>query len=376
MKKWFILIGIIALIFIGGYLALSFYAVKFVRIQLQNVMGPGLAVAEIKIKPTYLSAKGIEYKDPQSNRRIFKIEEMSIYPDIFSSLKGSLRIRKWIIRRPSFFTYRSREGVLFGPWMIEEKEGKGKEISPKGEEKRGEPIHIRIDRIRIEKGSFDFEDMKFGEPPANIQMKDLDMRIDDIQFPFISFHSPIQFKGKMNGREKAGKIDIKGWIDIKTMDMAISLDIQGIDVKIFEPYYRKRVSAEIESGTINMESKIAVEKRMIDAPGHLELVDLRIKEGGGTVLWIPAETLISLLKNKGNRIKAEFHVKGNLDNPQFNLQETFLTRIAISLVEALGFPIGVVGEDVAKDTGKGAEGLMEGVKSLEELFKKRKEKRR
>jgi uncharacterized protein (DUF39 family) len=125
-----------------------------------------------------------------------------------------------------------------------------------------------------------------------------------------------------------------------------------------------------------MESKIAMEKRMIDAPGHLELVDLRIKEGGGTVLWIPAETLISLLRNKGNRIKAEFHVKGNLDNPQFNLQETFLTRIAISLAEALGFPIKVVGEDVAKDTGKGAEGLVEGVRSLEELFKKRKEKRR
>ena len=368
--------GIIALIFIGGYLALSFYAVKFVRIQLQNVMGPGLAVAEIKIKPTYLSAKGIEYKDPQSNRRIFKIEEMSIYPDIFSSLKGSLRIREWAIRQPSFFFSRSREGVLLGPWMSEKKEGKGKEISPKGEEKRGEPIHIRIDRVRIEKGSFDFEDMKFGGPPANIGLRDLDMRIDDIQFPFISSHSPIQFKGKMNGREKAGKIDIKGWIDIKTMDMAISLDFQEIDVKMFEPYYRKQVSAEIESGTINMESKIAMEKRMIDAPGHLELVDLRIKEGGGTVLWIPAETLISLLRNKGNRIKAEFHVKGNLDNPQFNLQETFLTRIAISLAEALGFPIKVVGEDVAKDTGKGAEGLVEGVRSLEELFKKRKEKRR
>ena len=374
MKKCSIAIGIIALMFIVGYLALSFYAVKFLRIKLQNVMGPGLNVAEIKIKPTCLYANGVEYKDSQSNRKIFKIEEMNIYPSISSLLDGSLRIRKWIIRRPSFFFSRSREGVLLGPWMSEEKEGKRKEISQ--EKREGELIHIRIDRIQVEKGSLDFEDMKFREPPANIQIKDLDLRIDDIQFPFISSHSPIQFKGKMNGKAKDGKIEIMGWIDIKTTDMAIFLDIQGIDVKFFEPYYQKRVSAEIESGTINMESRIAIKKRIIDAPGHLELFDLHIKEGDGTVLWIPAKTLVSLLKDKGNRIRAEFHVKGNLDNPHFNLQEKFFAQVAISLAEALGFPIKFVGEDITKDTGKGVEGLIEGVRSLEEIFKKRKEKKR
>jgi hypothetical protein len=45
-------------------------------------------------------------------------------------------------------------------------------------------------------------------------------------------------------------------------------------------------------------------------------------------------------------------------------------------VEALGIPIKVVGGDVIKGTEKGAEGLMEGVKSLEELFKRKKEERR
>jgi len=374
MKKWIIVMGIIALIFIGGYFVLTFYAAKLIQPHLQKILGPGLTLAEIELKATYLSAKGIQYEDPLSRQRFLQIEELRIYPSLLSLFKKSLHIKEFTMIRPSFFTYRSREGVLLGPWVSEEKEGKGKEIFQ--EERKGEPIPIRIDRIRIEKGSFDFEDMQSGEPPANIRLKDLDLRIDDIQFPFTSFHSPIQFKGKMNGRAKAGKIDIKGWIDIKTMDMAISLDIQGIDVKMFEPYYRKRVSAEIESGTINMESKIAVERRMIDAPGHLELVDLRIKEGSGTVLWIPAKTLVSLLRNKGNRIKVEFQVKGNLDNPQFNLQETFLTRIAISLAEALGIPIKVVGETVFKGTEKGAEGLVEGMRSLEELFKKKKEKRR
>jgi hypothetical protein len=374
MKKWIILIGIVAIILIGGYLSLSFYAVKFIRAKLQSLMGPGLTVAGIQIKPTCLSATKIVYEDPQSNRQIFQVEEMNIYPDLLSSLKGSLRIREWRVCQPSFFFSRSREEVFVGPWMGHEEESKEKEGFQ--EEKKREPIHIRIDRIRIEKGSFDFEDMKPERVSANIQLRDIDLEINDIQFPFVSSHSPIQFNSKLKGKMRDGKIHATGWIDMKTMDMAISLGAQEIDVKIFEPYYQKRISAEIESGYINMESNIAVENRMIDAPGHLELLDLHIQEGGGTVLWIPAKTLVSLLRDKGNRIKVEFHVKGNLDDPQFNLQETFLTRIAISLAEALGIPIKVVGKGVIKGTEKGAEGLIEGVKSLEELFKKKKEKRK
>jgi hypothetical protein len=181
-------------------------------------------------------------------------------------------------------------------------------------------------------------------------------------------------KGEVEGKTKEGQVYTKGWIDPKTGDMEISFKVQEIEVKAFEPYYRKRVSAEMETGYINMDAKINVKKKEIDAPGHLELVDLRIKEGSGTVLWIPAETLASLLRDKGNRIKVAFHVKGSMDDPQFSLQEAFLTRVALSLAETLGIPIKVVGKTILEGTGKGAEGLIEGLKSIEKLFKRKKEK--
>jgi len=57
-------------------------------------------------------------------------------------------------------------------------------------------------------------------------------------------------------------------IDAKTMDMETSLEIQGIEVKTFESYYRKRVTAEIESGTLGMNSRIAMKEKRIDAPGN------------------------------------------------------------------------------------------------------------
>jgi hypothetical protein len=159
------------------------------------------------------------------------------------------------------------------------------------------------------------------------------------------------------------------------MDLETSLKIREIEVETFEPYYRKKVSAEVDSGTMNMESKIVLKEERIDAPGELDFVNLHIKERGGTVFWIPAEILAPLLEKKRNQVKVPFHVKGNLGDPQFNLQETFLTQIGFSLAEALGLPIKSVGESLG-GTGKGMEGLLEGIKAIEEMFKKKRERKR
>jgi hypothetical protein len=374
MKRWLIIGGIVVILFVGGYFFLSLYAVKFIQAQIQKVVGPGLTIAEIKVKLTHLSIIGIQFEDPHSKKRFLKIEEMKIYPDLSGVLKRKIRIRQWKILKPYFFFYRTKEGVLVGPWVAVKKGEKVKEASERREGKGEEAVQVKIDQIQIRKGSIDFEDLKTDGSPGQIRLRELDLDIKDIQHPIVSTHSPIELKGKMKGRVKEGEVYAKGWVDLKNMDLETSLKIREIELKIFEPYYRKKVSAEIESGYMDMDAKIAVKRRMIDAPGQLELVDLRIKEGG-TVFWIPAKALVSLLKDKRNRIKVKFHVKGNMDDPQFKLQETFLTRIAISMAESLGLPIKVVGEKILEGSGKGAEGLMEGLKSIEELFKKKKEKK-
>jgi hypothetical protein len=375
MKKWFIGIGIFVALFVGGYLVLTFYAVKFIQPRLQTAMGPGFTLEEIRLKTTYLSARGVQYEDPRSKERFFQAEEIRIYPSLLSLLKKSLLIRELTVLRPSFFFYRSREGQMVGPWVAPGEASEEKETSG-DEKKRREAVEVQIDRIRIQKGSIDFEDRKIGDPSPQMKWGEVDFEIRDIRYPLTSLHSSVELIGKMKGQAQDGSITLKGWIDAKTMDMEASLKIGEIEVKTFEPYYRKRVTAEIESGTLDMDSEIVVKEKRIDVPGELDLVNLHVKEGEGMVFWIPAETLASLLEKKGHRIKAKFHVKGNVESPQFNLQETFLTQVAISLAQALGIPIQVVGEEVLQGTLKGEKGLADELKSMERLFRKKKEKKR
>jgi len=374
VKKWFIIGGIIAVLLIGGYFVLSYYAVKFLEPRLQRVTGPGLTVDRVEIKPTYLSAQKIEYEDPQSRQKFLQIEEVRVYPNLLSFLKGNLKIRELLILRPSFFFYRSRGGAFVGPWLPMEERGSGQGVPGEGKKAGGESLSVEIDRIHVEKGSVDFEDQKYGKPQPIIHLRDLDLKIENIRYPMVSSPSPLELKGKMEGRMREGEIEAKGWIDLQTTDFESVLKVQGVEVKTFEPYYRKRVSAEIESGAINLETKIVVRQKRIDAPGYIELIDLRMKEEG-TVFWIPAKTLVSLLKDKGNRIKAQFHVKGDINDPQFDLQETVLNRVAFSLMEALGIPIKGVGETILGGAGKGAEGLAEGLKSIGEMFRKKEKKK-
>ena len=375
MRKWFVLLGLVFLLVMGGLSVLSFFGVKFVNTELRKTLGSGITVSEIKIRLTHLALRDIRYEDPRLKKPLLLIEQVNIYPTLFSFLKGELRIREVTLLRPSFFFSRSRDGTFAGPWPAAGKEPEG---TAGGETKKtgeGKAFQVRIDRVRVQEAAVDFEDRKVGEPPAEIKLRKVDLDVREIHYPPASARSPVTLKGKMKGPTKEGEIEVKGWINFSNLDMDTLFKVREIELKTLEPYYRKRVSAEVESGDMTMEAKVTVSKKVIDAPGSMELTRLRIGSGGGSVFYIPAKSIVSLLKDKGNRIKVNFHVKGNLDDPRFNLQENIITRIGISLAEGLGVPIRIVGEEFLKGAFTGTKGLAEGLKSIEELFRPKKEKK-
>jgi hypothetical protein len=360
MKKWLIVAGWAVILLVGGYLLLSFYAVKLIQTRLQRGIGPGVTFSEIRVKATHLSIKGIQYEDSLQKRRLLQIEEMRVYPDLSSLLKRRLSVREWTIIRPSFFFYRTPERKTIGPLHPLGFEEKGREASGK---KAGEddsfPVEIR--RLKVKEGSLSYEDGEAGEMRGRIRLKDLGLDMRDIKYPVSSARSPVEFKAKVEGKTKEGEVSLRGWIDLKTIDLEASLRVREMELNIFEPYYRKRVTAAIESGHMNMDAKIEVKSRKIDVPGEMELADLHIGNKG-TVFYLPAETLGAQLKDRGNRVHFRFHAKGNLDDPGFTIEEVFLTPVALALAKALGLPV------------KGGEGFPEELKSLKESFKEKKKR--
>lgn len=402
VKKWLFAVGISLCLLIGGYLALSYYGVRLVESLLQRVTGPGLIIDRMKVSFTSLSVLGIRYEVPSTKEALLQAEEVRIYPDVFSLLKGGLWIRDVVIRNPFFWIHRSREGRFMGPWMdLEGIRGKREVQIPRtNQEKEKGPIpgkrpsheearlsdgpygekgrkpgflEVGIARFRIENGSIDFEDRKTDGEPVRLQLREIHFDVRDLQYPLVAKPSGLQFQGKLKGRSQEGRMEAKGWVDFKTLDMEVPIKIEGVELKGLEPYYRKKVTAEIVAGTVDLDFKLSLQGRKIDAPGEIRLVNLQLRKGEGMVFYLPAKLLLSLLQSKGNELRARFRVKGDLDDPRFNLEEGFLARIGLSLAESLGLPIKGVGEQLVGGSIKGAEGVVEGIKAIGEMFKKKKE---
>ena len=193
----------------------------------------------------------------------------------------------------------------------------------------------------------------------------MDLEMKDLQYPYASVHSPFELKGKFKGITNEGGLTSKGWIDLQTANLEMTLRTREIDLTAFEPYYRKLVTAEISSGHMNLDARVNIRKNIIDAPGEMDLGNLRVKEGRGSVFYIPAKALIQMLKDKGNRLKVRFRIKGNLDDPRFNLQENIASRLTLALAESLGLPVTVVGEGMIGGAARGAGGQAEGQKPAE-----------
>src|SRR4030042_1122934 len=269
MKKWSILLGLIIIILIGGYLGLSYYGVKLVQPQLQKMLGLGFTLKEIQVKLTHLSVKGIQYEGLHTKKKYLWVEEIKIYPAIISLFVGPLRIRDFTIREPSLSFYRTKEGAFVGPWAVPEKKEKGEPSGDQGQKEK-EPVFLKIDRLHIQKGQIDFEAWKPGEPPARLKSRDIDLEMKEIQYPFHSTRSPVELRGRLGGkRKKEGEILTKGWINLKTTDMETSLNVGELEVRVFEPYYRKKVSAEIDSGYMARDTKITLKEKIVDAHGKL-----------------------------------------------------------------------------------------------------------
>ncbi len=341
-KTWALIAGVVLILFGSAYLLTTFYAIRFIESQVQKGMGPGLTIAKVRSGLTHLAIVGIQWRDPEVEQTFLQIEKVKIYPDVLSFAKRSVSIRELTLFTPSLFFYRTREGDFVGPWISSRKEGKGgDEEGFKGEKKVGETIPVKIDRLLIAQGSVAFEDRNVDETPAKISLKEIELIMERMEFPSGSVHSFLELKGNIIGKGRTGSVWIKGWVNLKTSDLEISLNLQDVDLTLFCPYYRRRVSAEVKSGTIGMESQIAVKKGVLEASGKLQLSHLEMGERG-TLFFLPAKRLQAHIKERGNRIEIPFHLKGDLKDPRLPLQEIFLRQIGFGLAKALGFSIQAV----------------------------------
>ena len=235
---------------------------------------------------------------------------------------------------------------------------------------------VAISEVLVHDGRIELIDRTVRGPPVRLRLEQVQAKVQQLAVPLAPGKSPLEFEGVLRGRQADGRVRLSGWVEPITQDASVKATPRSIDLTLLTPYLLKVQEAKLERGHLDMDLDFQVRRRKVHAPGKAILSDLQLRAGpgvGSTFMGVPRQGVVNLLKSRDGEIKLAFLVEGDLNDPRFQLQQSFATAMATGLAEQLGVSVkgiggGIVGlgqkgtgalGDIAQQLGKGLKGLFE-----------------
>jgi len=185
-----------------------------------------------------------------------------------------------------------------------------------------------INHLVISDGAINFIDNITPTDKITIQVEDIEVRIDNLNF---GSRSPKITSFKISGKipwskdAEKGTIEADGWIDIYKKDMQANLKIRDIDGVYLFPYYSGWVNLEkarIQKVKLNFTSNINSLNNDVTAQCRLELTDIVFKprppEEGESKTEKVASAVLGIFKALNqDKVALDFTFKTKMDSPKF-----------------------------------------------------------
>ena len=197
---------------------------------------------------------------------------------------------------------------------------------------------VRVDEIKITGDSAIILDDKTVKPPFNMRltiteavMTDIDNGQPDLNSPLsikarISKHSHVTVKGTMQPFAERPTLDLKNHVD-------------GISLPQLSAYTIEALGYALESGHLDADSTLKINKGKIDAQNKLVIrgleltpVDNESREKLDGQLTVPLNTALSMLRDDNDTIKLNLPVKGDIDSPDFDISDIINTAVSKALM--------------------------------------------
>jgi uncharacterized protein YhdP len=335
---------------------------KIVKQKLESYLGKDFSVKELKLKWNEVEAIDVNYKNPEG-QTVFSADSMKMKADLMSILKKEYNVSDLTLVNPYIKLETDEKGNLKLPFH-----------SRKSKEEKNDSPPLLIQKIHIINGSIDYLDEKVDGEPVLTQLRNIELESENLLFPIQDNFSSYHFSAKITGKLNAGVIKSEGNINLKTLDMDSKVSAQNLDITPFKPYYQKKNSVNIKKGNIDIKMDLKINSGNLYAPGNIVLKNLELEKGkgiSGFFLSLPADAVVSFLKDNKGRISFDFMLEGNLSDPEFNIRESFVDKIAYGMAQKLGVPIADIGESIiiagtkgVKQIGKKAENISSGIKKI------------
>ncbi|GAA5175545.1 hypothetical protein GCM10025771_08000 [Niveibacterium umoris] len=358
-----ILLGaLVALLLLLAALPVGFhFAVARLKSEVESALGERSTVGAIEVGWNALTLHDVAVRSapdwpvPEELRA----RSIRVSPSLLSLFSHDIVIHEVALDAAYLSMLRTRKGNLrVLPAVLEAPHDEADENSqsaPAAAARR-----ITIEAISLADSALDYCDASVARKPHCIALRALNGRFTSLALPALDAHSDLHLDGSVEGPQRKGSLSLDGDITLATRDLDLTLKLAGVDLHTVEPYLIKAAETGVRRGTLDLNIHAKVARRKLNAPGQLTLSDLELAEHGNSFLGMPRSLVISSLKDRDGRVRVDFSLQGNLDDPKFSLNEMMATRVAASVAQGLGISLqGVVG-----GVGKAAGGIGEGLKKL------------
>lgn len=221
-------------------------------------------------------------------------------------------------------------------------------------------------KISLDDGVVEIFDATVATPPLKVRFEQIAASVREVNVPGLRGRSRFEIDGIVKGERQDGHAHLEGWAEIGARDSSIATQLRSVDLVPFQRYLIRAGEAGIRSGRFDLDLQSDVTHNRLHAPGRITLKGLQLEsEGGaGTFMGLSRRAVLAGLAEKGGEISADFVIEGDIDKPEFSLNESLSARLAYSLAKTLGLDIGGLTEGAGTLGLKGAEGAGEAAKDL------------
>ena len=196
------------------------------------------------------------------------------------------------------------------------------------------PGRVRVDEIRVTGDSSIILDDRTVTPPFNMRLTVTEAVLKNVDNGQPGLNSPISIKGRIS---KHSHISVAGTIqpfaERPTLDLKSHVD--GISLPQLTPYTVAMLGYALESGHLDADSTLKINKGQLDSQNKLVIrgleitgVDNESREKLDSQLLVPLGTGLSMLRDDNDTIKLDLPVSGDIDNPDFGIGDIINTAMS------------------------------------------------
>jgi len=335
-------LSVLVLLVVGAGILLH-NANKIITYELQQFLGRGFSVQDISVRWGRVTAQGVKLGRPDG-QEAFSTKDLRVRANFIGLLKKENVISDVTLDRSYLFLEVDKKGEIVQLLPAREKGIAKQRKRQKSSGKSTSPVLIK--KFEVNQGSLDYLDRKVSTIPALIKMREVRAELKNFSVPPDNRASDYELDAVIPGKVRKGTLISKGVINLSTKDTKSKLTIRDLDITQLRPYYEKKGDVEVTGGLLSLDSSITIDKRKIRSAGTITIKGLEFKSDGGSFLGLPLLGVTKLLKDNHDQISLDFTLEGDLDNPKFNITESLVQKLSLSLAKLLGMPVESIGRSV------------------------------